>query len=411
MDDIRVLVIEDDTTARVQLARAIEKEGFKVQAAEDGRIGLELVKTFKPDIIFTDLKMPEIDGLEVVHTVTNMCPEIQVIIMTAFGETDNVISAIRGGVLDYIKKPIDLDRLILSLGRAREKIITKRNVPVFPTLLLAEDEAQIRERLARILEKENWNVVQAGNGKEAIELFKQQKIDIALLDIKMPEIDGLTALHEMRQLSHDFNAIVITGYGDESSAIQAMRDGAINFIKKPIDLDQMIVAVEKAVEQLTIERSLKYRIRELEIAQQIITKITMQNQIVLDLAHQNSLKNNSFIYKIINSLPVGLVVIDKTMKIRFVNEILSKKLGSRPQKIGEAFIFDLQKAGFSDLDWDKFQEQLNFNFENDAGALSMIQLSNTICITFIGFYMVENGTKEQAILVAFQEGISEIKHG
>ena len=93
--------------------------------------------------------------------------------------------------------------------------------------------------------------------------------------IQMPKKNGLELLHELRTMTTDFEAIIFSGFGDEKSAVQAMRDGAINFILKPIDLDQLVISVERAMERLKTSRALKYRNRELELTREVIASMTV----------------------------------------------------------------------------------------------------------------------------------------
>lgn len=175
MEQYKVLIVEDDDTTREQLAKAVRREGFEVLLAENGRVGLEMLENKHPEVLITDLKMPGIDGLEVMHTARRLSTNLQTIMITAFGETDTVISALREGALDYLKKPLDLDLLILALGRARKKIAEYKKILPFPTLLLAEDDETTRGRIARVLKKEDWKVVEAADGEEAINIFQQKK--------------------------------------------------------------------------------------------------------------------------------------------------------------------------------------------------------------------------------------------
>jgi len=122
MYDYKVLMIEDDDAARRLLSRAIRKENFKVLEARNGYDGLEVFKKEKPEIIITDLKMPTMNGLEVLQEVKKLSSDVPVILCTAFGETDIAVSALRKGAFDYLQKPIDLDLLIITLERARSKV-------------------------------------------------------------------------------------------------------------------------------------------------------------------------------------------------------------------------------------------------------------------------------------------------
>jgi len=273
MEKCRVLLIEDDQESREELAIAIREEGFEVSEAEDGNKGLEIFKQERQDIVISDLKLPDIDGLEVVKLIKPLSPNTQFILVTGFGDMKCAIKAIQEGVLDYIKKPIDLDQLVVTLGRAKEKIDENRKVPAYPGILLAEDDKDARENLCKALSYEDWIIYPAIDGEDAVKVFKKNKIDVALLDIKMPKLSGLETLHKLRKLAGDhFEAIILTGHGDESEAIQALRDGAINFLKKPIDLDELTLSIEKAMEKLNLRRTLRFRNREVELLKQVLSQ-------------------------------------------------------------------------------------------------------------------------------------------
>lgn len=259
MGKYKVLIVEDDVAGRKQLAKVIQKEGFEVITAGDGGEGLETLKEELPEIVVTDLKMPGMDGLEFISKARSLAPNIKIILATAFGETDVAIAALREGVLAYLKKPIDLDLLVAALEKASQEIAECRRTPPFPALLVVEDERTTRRFLVRALEKDDWEVLQAADGKEAMDIFRKSKIDIVLLDLMMPEKDGLQTLNEMRSLTHDFEAIILTGHGDESSAIRAMRDGVASFLEKPVESGRLINVIEVALGKLNARRVLKYR--------------------------------------------------------------------------------------------------------------------------------------------------------
>ena len=164
----KLLIIEDDETARNQLSKVVAKEGFQVFSAATGAEGLEIFHREMPDIIITDLKIGGVDGMEILHTVKRLAPPVQVILVTAFGDYDTVVTALREGALDYLKKPIDLN----CRPGPRPKI-SGTGRPLLPTILIVEDEETTRIR--------QW-VRKAGKfrpGRREGETF-QAKTDIAL---------------------------------------------------------------------------------------------------------------------------------------------------------------------------------------------------------------------------------------
>ncbi|QWR76429.1 response regulator [Candidatus Magnetomonas plexicatena] len=396
----KVLLIEDDDTARKQLAKFVQKERFEVVQAENGRVGIELFESEHPHIVLTDLKMPDIDGMEVVHTVKRLSPETEIIVFTGYGEVDTAIAAIREGVLDYLKKPIDLDALSMALGRASEKISMRHSEQLYPHILLAEDEETPRIRLKRILEKENWRVFDVSNGEEALSTFISTKMDIVLLDIKMPKLDGLEALHQMRAINDDFEAIIFTGYGDEHSAINAMRCGAVSFLRKPVDLDQLIATIEKALEKLYRDRALRYRTRELELAKQILAHITDEEEVILNI-HKNVVEQSlTFAQKLMDSIPTPVIVINKDLTIIYMNKSMLEALDFTPKRIDEKLLENLKNLGIKDLSIEQITNAIDILFL-EPGKLEILKTGAHSLIT-LTLITVVGDVKEHYVLMAMR---------
>jgi two-component system response regulator PilR (NtrC family) len=114
----RVLVIEDDETVRDVLRSFLGQKGFDVTLAHNGEAGLDLLRVEKFDLIFTDLVMPGISGMEVLKKVVASKIAIPVVVMTAFGTVQTAVEAMRIGAFDYITKPFNLDELMIVLDKA-----------------------------------------------------------------------------------------------------------------------------------------------------------------------------------------------------------------------------------------------------------------------------------------------------
>lgn len=399
MEPLRVLVIEDDETARKQMAKAIRKEGYQVLTAEDGRAGLDIFEKELPEIVITDLKMPGIGGLEVMQTVKRLSPNVQVVLITAFGGVDTAILALREGVLDYLTKPLDLDQLTVVLGRASEKVEEFKEGDSFPTLLLADDDEKTRKRLAKVLKDESWIVMQAGTGREAVDVFDREKIDVAILDIKMPEMDGLEALHEMRSISDDFEAIILTGYGDESSAIQALRDGAMNFLKKPVDIDQLILSAQKALEKLRSARSLKYRTRELQLATQVIGRITKENKLFVDLRSSVPKATLEFAVQLLDAIPIGLLGVDQDMNVLYMNRSCTQPFGCQPEKVDEEFLRKLATIGIKDLTLEFFKSTVDRIAGASIGTIETISTGKYTYISLVPLKVSRESGEQNVVMI------------
>lgn len=118
MEGVKVLIVEDEPNARTGLAELIASWGYRTSTASDGIEGLELVQRWSPSIVVTDMKMPRMDGLELLGRITEMPDAIAVVVLTAQGSIESAVDAMRLGAYDYIQKPVDPLRLRTILQSA-----------------------------------------------------------------------------------------------------------------------------------------------------------------------------------------------------------------------------------------------------------------------------------------------------
>ncbi len=116
----RLLVVDDERSIRDILAQVFEYEGHEVRVAGDGPDALDAVAAFHPDVIFLDVKMPGMDGLEVLERLTESAAAAPVIMISGHGTIDTAVDATRKGAYDFLEKPLDTDRLLVTLRRALE---------------------------------------------------------------------------------------------------------------------------------------------------------------------------------------------------------------------------------------------------------------------------------------------------
>ena len=132
--------------------------------------------------------------------------------------------------------------------------MAKREESVRATVLVVDDENAIRESLRMILEYEGYRVLEAANGGEALETVRSGSPHAVLLDIKMPEMDGLAVLSALQERGYDMPILIITGHGDVETAVQATKSGAFDFFEKPLQRDRVLVSLRNAVESYRLVR-------------------------------------------------------------------------------------------------------------------------------------------------------------
>ncbi len=113
-----ILVIDDEDIVRTSCSRTLTPGGYEVKLAQNGREGLKIMSENKVDVVLTDLKMPDMDGIEVLRKIKQDWPDVEVIIITGYQTVDTAVKSIKLGAFDYIEKPFTPDALINAVSKA-----------------------------------------------------------------------------------------------------------------------------------------------------------------------------------------------------------------------------------------------------------------------------------------------------
>ena len=129
-------------------------------------------------------------------------------------------------------------------------------------ILIVDDEAFIRENLERILVEDGYRPHSTESPEKAVEQVSEEEIDLVLLDLNLGDKSGLDVLREMREIDPDLLVIIITGYGTVESAVEALKMGAYDYIKKPFKADAIRLIVKLALETQSLRREVRHLRRE-----------------------------------------------------------------------------------------------------------------------------------------------------
>ncbi|WP_428939557.1 sigma-54-dependent transcriptional regulator [Fontivita pretiosa] len=123
------------------------------------------------------------------------------------------------------------------------------------TILIVEDETVLRQSLAELLREEGYEVLEAGDGKAAYQIAVDRPVDLVLSDVRMPEMDGLALLSHLQKVAPQTPVIMMTAYGTVESAVAAMRAGAHDYLLKPVQFDDVLIKVQRALEFSELSRT------------------------------------------------------------------------------------------------------------------------------------------------------------
>ena len=226
-DEPTILIVDDNEDLLQTFAMILKRRGFCVETADNGTSAVDKFKEQSFDVTLMDIVMPEMNGVEAFKKMKEMQPGAPVILMTAYSDEELIQTARDEGIRQIIHKPIRIDQLI--------EIITKaaRSQPI----LIIDDDADICETLTKVLKLEGHEVLTAGSGEEAVDIARERACQIASIDVKLPNIDGLETLLRLKEVNPDLLTVMMTGFRNEvkDALEKAQAASAITCLYKPFD--------------------------------------------------------------------------------------------------------------------------------------------------------------------------------
>ena len=168
---MKILIIDDERSIRNSLKEILMDEGYDVDVAENGIQGVEMVDKEKYNIIFCDIKMPEMDGIEVLDKLTKMGVDSAIVMISGHGDIDTAVECIKKGAFDFIRKPLDLNRILITIKNATEKVALVKETrilkkKVYGQQMVGESDAiqEIRAMIDKVAPTDARVLIQGSNG-------------------------------------------------------------------------------------------------------------------------------------------------------------------------------------------------------------------------------------------------------
>ena len=230
-----ILVVDDQRSMRLTLGTILEDKGYGVDMVEDGYQAIEAVKKTAYDIIFMDIRMPGIDGVQTFREIKKISPQAMVIMMTAYSVEDLIKKALQEGAYAVVYKPFEMERVI--------DIITKALTNTL--ILIVDDRVGDRQTLKAILDDKGYCTGLAKDGYEAVQKVKEDHYDIIFIDVKMPGMDGIETYVAVKKIAPEIGVIMMSGYSVEELVEKSLEADSYAYIHKPFEMDRLIGLVEK----------------------------------------------------------------------------------------------------------------------------------------------------------------------
>ena len=236
-DQPTVLVVDDNEDLLDTFSMILKRRGFYVDTAENGASAVDKFKEHHFDVTLMDIVMPKMNGVEAFRKIREMDPGAAVILMTAYSEEELIQMARDEGAHHVIHKPIRIDQLIELIKEAAAS----------QPILIVDDDADICHTLTRALELQGYRVLAAGSGEEAVLIAQEKACQIALIDVKLPNIDGLETFLRLKAINPGILTIMMTGFRNEvkDALDKAQAASAITCLYKPFDPSEAVDLVTK----------------------------------------------------------------------------------------------------------------------------------------------------------------------
>jgi two-component system, NtrC family, response regulator HydG len=234
MNPIRVFIVDDDKDLAESLSIALEGSGCEVEIAHSGE---EAIKAFSEkdfDIAFMDVKLPGKNGVESFLEIKKMKPGIKVVMMTGYSVEQLLEQALENGAWGIIHKPIDMLKLLETLNNVGEKGV-----------LVVDDDPDFVTSTQDFLTDSGYRVFVASNGEEAIHNIRSKAIDVLILDLRMPILNGLETCIELKKEGIFVPTIIVTAFADEEkTTIDTLCLMPVcGLLKKPFDPKELIESI------------------------------------------------------------------------------------------------------------------------------------------------------------------------
>lgn len=258
-ENIKLLMVDDEEEFLVSSSQALGRRGFDVDIAPNGVTALDKMERGNYDAVVLDVRMPDIDGIEVFKEIRQKHPDVPVMLLTGYGSLTDAFQTSKDGVADYLFKPIEIDELADRIRRvvvrstshkAKEPRPGRDALPAETVnIMLVDDEVHFLDSMKKVLQRRNMDVTTAESGRDALDLLTRRPVDVVVLDLKMPGMDGMEVLRRIKTGFPHIEVIILTGHPSVETALEVIDLGANEYLKKPPEIDDLVRTIRKLYEE------------------------------------------------------------------------------------------------------------------------------------------------------------------
>ena len=235
-----VIVADGNAEVRSRFYEILSNLMYKVVCVPNSNELLVRLEKDRPPLIVLDENLPTLGGLKTIRKIREFDSEIRIVVLTAKETNAEVMKESPLGVSAVLKKNFSTHNMMKKiLEILKEREVKGEKEERQGNILVVDDEPEIRTTISTFLEKKGYRVTVAGNGEEALIEIKAYKPHLVLLDVRMPGMDGLVVLRNIKQIDESLKVVMLTAIQDKDIMDSAIKEGACDYLIKPFNLNKL----------------------------------------------------------------------------------------------------------------------------------------------------------------------------
>ncbi|MBI3815108.1 MAG: response regulator [Nitrospinae bacterium] len=261
----KILVIDDEVKIAEGLAKMLSSWGYDAKSVTSGLKGIDCLRSGQFNLVITDLRMPDIGGIELLKRIKASAPEIKIIVLSGSLGEINIPELSQLDIFRLLEKPVSKKDIRTAVEEAlgmpqakteiktdlktteigREAIVRDKHKSSFSkgNVLVVDDEEELAKMIKNVLTLKNYNVTTASDGMMAVEKIQSQRFDLILMDIRMPNMDGIEAVKKIKEINPDSFIVMMTGMADDEEIEKAIEEGGYAVLRKPFSPDGLLKSI------------------------------------------------------------------------------------------------------------------------------------------------------------------------
>lgn len=236
MRPLRVLLVDDELSMLLTLAANLELEGLEVETATSGALALALAREKTFDLVLSDVRMPQMNGVELFREIHKLHPCMPVILMTAFAMESLIEQAIHEGAFAVLPKPFDIDQVLKMLLHAATR----------PTALIIDGAQKEAQAAVQALVTIGLNARAVFDEASALQAIRDETVDVCVIDLVMANAGSPPLIKRLRVLSPALSFIALTGHDVPELMRKLAADGPITWLRRPVSAPALAQGISAA---------------------------------------------------------------------------------------------------------------------------------------------------------------------